>query len=378
MWGRRLTQMTEGALLCFILLTVVFAMKNVMSMPRFLKLFVVFVAICCLCACEDEPDYTNPEANLSVTINADGTASNGAVYSQIDGTTFMLDFVKYEIDDSHLWIIGYDKDQLPDIPRLYAFVTINGTTYKTKIIRYAAFFGARMTSLVLPETLTDIEDSAFSDCVCLLELYVPNGVKDIGCSAFRRCSSLQSFDFPEALTMIDAYAFYGCASLQELHLPKAAISIEYNAFGGCRSLRRVDFPDGLIAIRKFAFRDCPLLLALDFPKTLTTIDEYAFGGCVSLKNVAFSKSLTYIREGAFYACRTLQNVEFPESLTNIGSEAFKECDNLKTVKFLGMTPPNLDYDAFSGTPKAYVRPDALPIYQAWTYRDCFSEILPIE
>ncbi len=353
-------------------------MKNVMSMPRFLKLFVVFVAICCLCACEDEPDYTNPEANLSVTINADGAASNGAVYSQISNTMFMLDFVEYEMVGSHLEIIGYDKFGLPEKPKVYASVTIGGKTYKTRKIRSGAFAEARMTSLALPETLTTIEDYAFSYCYRLQDLYIPNGVRAIGSNAFCQCSSLQSFDFPEALTTIDEYTFYACQSLTELNLPKGVKTIGYNAFAHCRSLRRVDFPEKLEAIGVFAFRECSLLQTLDFNGALTSIDEFAFIGCMSLNNISFSKSLTDIGTGAFYACRALKSVEFPETLTNIGSQAFNVCDNLETVKFLGLTPPELDYDTFYGTPKAYVRPDALPIYQAWTYRDCFSEILPIE
>lgn len=354
-------------------------MKNVMSMSKYLKSLFAHVALCCLCACGDAPDCTNPEANMSVAINADGTASNGAVYSQIDATRFMLDFVKYEVDGSHLKIIGYDNDNLPEVPKLYALVSIDGTKYKTRIIRYAAFAGARITSLVLPETVTDIGLNAFSDCYYLQELYIPDGVRVLGQGVFRRCTSLMSIDLPKALTMIPDYSFYACHSLREVHLPKTVTTIGSYAFGDCKSLRSVDFSGGLTAIGEYAFRNCALLQNVDFPKSLTAIGEYAFLGCGSLNNVAFSNSLKDIRKGAFCACVALVCVDFPETLASIGSEAFGECKNLKTVKFLCLLPPELDCDTFSSYPKAYVKQEALQTYKDTdVYSKLFSEILPME
>lgn len=174
------------------------------------------LALSGLCACgNDEPDEPNeqqtaPGSNLSVTINADGSTSNDAVFSQIDGTTFYLDYVKCRIVDSHLEIVGYDSIELPQEPRLYASVKIGGTTYKTRTIRADAFKYSHIQSAKLPNTITSIEDFAFYGCTALQSINLPESITSIDTSAFRDCTALQSITFPKSLTSIGEYAFYNC------------------------------------------------------------------------------------------------------------------------------------------------------------------------
>lgn len=70
-----------------------------------------------------------------------------------------------------------------------------------------------LTSVTLPETLTDIQYCAFADCISLKTLKLPNGVKTIGDNAFAGCVSLETIFIPESVSDIDEPAFDGCDKL---------------------------------------------------------------------------------------------------------------------------------------------------------------------
>ncbi|MCM1093051.1 MAG: leucine-rich repeat domain-containing protein [Lachnospiraceae bacterium] len=180
---------------------------------KFIKPIVVLalISVCCACSKDDDPKSSggssNGGSNLSVKINSDGLTKGDAVFSMIDGTTFFLDYVKYKIVDSHLEIIGYDDVELPPAPRLYASVTIDNAEYKTRIIDEEAFRESKITSIVLPSTVTEIRFRAFSDCGSLASVVLPESLIYIGRSAFIHCKPLISIVIPELVSYIGADAF---------------------------------------------------------------------------------------------------------------------------------------------------------------------------
>lgn len=196
-------------------------LTTIMLLSKFLKSFLAVACLCSLSACSnDEPNGNSSsigqDDNLSVTIKADGSTSNGASFSQLDGKTFFLDHVKYEIVGTHLEIIDCDFDELPSTPKLYAEVTIGNTVYKTRAID--GFHYSNISSIVLPKTITRIRGHAFDGC-----------------------SSLTYIKLPESLTSIESYVFYGCTSLKEITLPKNLEDIGAYTFWDCKSLKKVTF-----------------------------------------------------------------------------------------------------------------------------------------
>ena len=72
---------------------------------------------------------------------------------------------------------------------------------------------------VIPNSVTKIEQSAFSDCQGLTgSLIIPNSVTSIGYYAFSNCRGLTSLTIPTTVTSINSYAFSGCRNLGSLNI----------------------------------------------------------------------------------------------------------------------------------------------------------------
>ena len=70
-----------------------------------------------------------------------------------------------------------------------------------------------LTTVNLPDTLTEIRERAFSGCSELRGIKIPEGTQSIGAGAFRGCTSLEAVYLPGSITRIGTDAFDGCSSL---------------------------------------------------------------------------------------------------------------------------------------------------------------------
>lgn len=84
---------------------------------------------------------------------------------------------------------------------------------------------------------------------------VPDGVTQI--SGFYECGKLTEIILPTSITQIDEYAFYDCKSLNTITIPSSVKSIGVLSFCGCTSLLEVSVPDSVkeIGINAFGYWD---------------------------------------------------------------------------------------------------------------------------
>ncbi|SFB88073.1 leucine-rich repeat domain-containing protein, partial [Ruminococcus albus] len=151
--------------------------------------------------------------------------------------------------------------------------------------------------------VTSIGFAAFEDYYDDFEItsiVIPDSVTKIDDSAFEYCSKLESITLPENLKYIGVGAFYKCLSLKSITLPKDLKSIEGGTFENCSSLESIDIPDSVEIIGDWAFKNCSALKKIVIPDSLEEIGWGAFCNCgKNLRSITIPKSVTYIGYDAF-------------------------------------------------------------------------------
>jgi len=116
----------------------------------------------------------------------------------------------------------------------------------------SAFFCSGLTSVTIPNSVTNIGSSAFEHCSCLTSVTIPNSVTAIGEEAFKGCSGLTSITIGNNVTSIGNRAFEECSSLTSVTIPNSVTSIGSSAFLGTK-LISVIIGSGVLSIGNQAF-----------------------------------------------------------------------------------------------------------------------------
>ena len=80
-----------------------------------------------------------------------------------------------------------------------------------------------LTSVVIPNGVTSIENSLFQNCYSLSSVVIPNSIKSIGVNMFTNCYSLTSVVIPNGVTSIGSSMFYSCHSLTSVVIEVEAV-----------------------------------------------------------------------------------------------------------------------------------------------------------
>ena len=203
-----------------------------------------------------------------------------------------------------------------------------------------------LMSVVIPDSVTSIGDSAFSGCTALTNITIPDSVTEISHSAFSGCRSLTSITLGDSVTSIYPSAFYNCSSLTSITIPDGVTTIGSSTFSGCSSLTSITIPDSVTSIYPSAFYNCSSLVSITIPDSVTYIDAYAFQNCSSLTSITIGDSVTEMGKGAFQNCSSLTSITIPDSVTSIGDSAFAWCDSLTSIT-IPASVGEIGYNPFS-------------------------------
>ena len=202
------------------------------------------------------------------------------------------------------------------------FFKVDGKALYDQNKKMLIAFYSNDTHFVIPNSVTNIGDSAFFGCESLDSIVIPDSVTNIGDSAFFGCKSLGSIVIPNSVTNIGNRAFRGCTYLQSIVIPDSVTSIGDNTFSYCLSLQSIVIPNSVTSIGDSTFYECSYLQSIVIPNSVKSIGNSAFSYCKSLQSIVIPNSVTSIGDGAFFGCESLDSIVIPDSVTNIGANPF--------------------------------------------------------
>lgn len=98
-----------------------------------------------------------------------------------------------------------------------------------------AYIGCKASELTVPQGVKKLGDSVFYNGE-MRKVILPDGLLEIGRSAFTGCKNLQEIVLPDGLRTIGDKAFCLCKKLKKVKIPDSVVSIGFQAFDGCSSL----------------------------------------------------------------------------------------------------------------------------------------------
>ena len=199
----------------------------------------------------------------------------------------------------------------------------------TSIGGYAFRDCSKITKLVLPSTLSSVEDGCVRGCYALEEITMSgtgNTVQCIGNCILQYSDMYEGWELtagtkksviPNNVKRISQYAFE-LTAIQQVNIPSSVTLIEEEAFALCEELTSLTFSEGLIEIGRNSFRGCGKLTQIEFPSTLQTIEAGAFAG-TSLKSVFIPANVSRIGQFGYrmsinsFPASTLEKIEVDEN-----------------------------------------------------------------
>ena len=261
-----------------------------------------------------------------------GFADGGNCFIE-NGIIYVIDPSISFVDELIIHVKGYDewdnfrsgntKFTLPDvsIPIVYearenvlAYDISGDRTYYYVI----GIGNYSLGDLVIPESYNDkpvlgIERHAFSGCMTITSVTIPDTMEFMDDHAFYYCENLTSIVIGNGIEILSQGVFNVCTNVSYISIGNNVKIIGEGAFGGCSYVTTVIIPDSVIEIQGGAFSDCFELQTVFVGRNVESFGRHAFSGCRNLTNIYIPKTLTGMGDNVFYYCDNLTNIYYQGS-----------------------------------------------------------------
>lgn len=200
---------------------------------------------------------------------------------------------------------------------------------------HRAFYEKTVTTVVVPDSVTEIGAACFSGDNYLVSLKLPDGLKRLPPASLESCMRLYDFDLPQSLEKIYSSVFEFNYYLTHLTLPSSLTEIEQQNFIGLYGLQsltlaedneafKLDETNGLLMTADgtrllHCFSDIVPAEEIILPEGLKTVDPFAFHYDYDVKRIVLPEGVETIGAMAFAMCPNLTEIVIPASVTDIGA-----------------------------------------------------------
>lgn len=246
-----------------------------------------------------------------------------------------------------------------------------GATYNYNSNSKSPWFDCKddVTEVYVEEGITQLGSKLFLQCGNLGIATLPEGVASIGDCAFQSCKSLREVYIPRTLEKIGSYVMSGTiletvyyggeesdwetieigvknSQLQDAEIVFMNGNVVLEGTCGKNATWKMYSTGKLVlsgtgATTNFSsnnrsgwyeYRD--LVTEVVVEEGITQLGSQAFLSCKNLSSITIPESLLTIGSNVFQSCKGLDEITLPKSVTSIGSFAFHS-SGVTTVKYLG-------------------------------------------
>ncbi len=203
--------------------------------------------------------------------------------------------------------------------------------------------GKKDTTYIIPNSVENIKNNAFSNCSYIINITIPESVTTIEDSAFYKTISLESINVEENNNAYisnagvlynkngtDLIAYPVSKNDASYTIPDSVENICNGAIAYNKKLTNIIIPDSVQCIGSNAFYSCKIS-ELTIGNSVKKIGHHAFGYCDALTNLTIPDNVVNVGEYAFEGCSALTNVTISGDNSDFGFQSFAGTNNIKSV-----------------------------------------------
>ena len=256
-------------------------------------------------------------------------------------------------------IIYYANNKISESHESIDKNCVNGKYHKMSTtnceVPISQFANTEVTTIILGEAITSINESAFKECKNLEYIYLSDNITHMNNECFYGCENITRIHIPHGNgnAKYGNDIFYKCKKLEEFGTyHEGFVSNDNRCYINQNNLtffaqgnlseeeKSYTIPDNIDTINRSAFRESNIK-NITLSSNVKTIGEYAFADCKDLLTIDnWDNSVETIASHAFENCTkmnlTSNNSDSDDNdnkVTSIGGYAFKNCESLNTLSF---------------------------------------------